>query len=111
MNDRILLLLLTQGCSSPGVWGSSLWLAKCLLIKHVPRMCTDEVGSSCRLIDNVKIVGSAEPMKLYVMDLNPLAMTVDPKPPARHFSLKLRFMVPPPPTAATQQIPSQTPGT
>ena len=35
--------------------------------------------------------GSVEPMKLFVLDLDPYAMKVDPKPKQRHWSNRVRF--------------------
>mmetsp|Transcript_51738 Transcript_51738/g.95738 ORF Transcript_51738/g.95738 Transcript_51738/m.95738 type:complete len:309 (-) Transcript_51738:127-1053(-) len=62
-----------------------------LVAESVHRICTDDMGKNCRLIDKVKIVGSAEPMKLFSMDLDQYAMKVDAPPPKRKFDNKARF--------------------
>jgi len=64
-----------------------------LVAESVHRICTDEMGKNCRLIDKVKTTGSAEPMKLFAMDLDGYDMLVDHKPPKRDWNNKMRFRV------------------
>jgi len=64
-----------------------------LVAESVQRICTDEMGKHCRLIDKVKTTGSALPMKLFSIDLDPYAMVPDKKAPRRKFDNKMRFRV------------------
>jgi class 3 adenylate cyclase len=49
-----------------------------ILVSQATRdLCTQDVTSKCRLIDNVLIRGSPQPMQLFCLDLDYLGLTVD----------------------------------
>jgi len=64
-----------------------------LVAESVHRICTDAMGKHCRLIDKVKTTGSAVPMKLFSIDLDPYSMVPDREGPRRKFDNKMRFRV------------------
>merc|ERR1719167_2154720 len=48
-----------------------------LVAQSVVRICTPPVAAKCRLIDRVIMTGSAQPMELYVIDLDYMSLTVE----------------------------------
>jgi class 3 adenylate cyclase len=59
---------------------TKIYRVNILVAESILRICSSALASQCRLVDRVVITGSAEPMELYVIDLDCAALSIEPAP-------------------------------